>query len=228
MLEMNKLKLLNYHNLQHCFPRCGIKSNKVLELITYLDFKNISITIPLGKLPNTIKKIKFDRMHDCELLPESLPDGLLDLTLCKSKFQLFEIPKSVTNLSFSDQFNNDIIPDLGGYNCYLEPGALPKSIKTLKFGREYNKEFSKGPIPDSVINLTLSHIKFNSGGGGGGGTTSDSIIPSSVINLSFQDNSNKPIEMGILQSVSLETLKFGRNFNSTIAPLSIPSSLKKT
>jgi len=132
-------------------------------------------------------------------------------------------PKSLTHLTFGEDFNQSIDLskldsliqlDFGGISNDKDvnlSNLVPLTLTHLKFGYKFNKEVDLSNF------ISLSHLEF--------GSYFDQVFlndfPKSLTHLTFGYNFNQSIDLSNL--VSLTHLKFGNKFNQEVN--SFPKSL---
>ncbi|EGG19799.1 hypothetical protein DFA_06901 [Cavenderia fasciculata] len=101
-------------------------------------------------------------------------------------------------------------------NQPLSAGALPTSLQSLKFGKDYTQPVSVGVLPSSLQSLVFGYY-FDQ-------PLSVGVLPSSLQSLKFGDDYNQPLPVGVLPS-SLQSLVFGYDYNQPIPVGVLPTSL---
>jgi hypothetical protein len=239
--SINKIKTKIYFNnkihikkiLNHiCYNRfTNIITDNVYNFplnIKKLEFYNNFDKDILSKsiIPNSITRLKFNRLFTSLILPNCIPDSVTDLIFEKFTLdlQINSIPKSVISLKFGEFFGRysyeddiydytKIIPNSVKYltlgNFFdleaIVPGFIPNSVTHLIFAENFESNIIPGFIPNSVTHLTFGRY-FNN--------DITDCIPNSVTHLTFGYCFNKNIKGCIPNSVT--HLIFGDLFNKPI------------
>eukprot|EP01133_Synstelium_polycarpum_P004096 gene4096-4779_t len=110
-------------------------------------YKN-PLTITKDKIPDTVTSLVL--YNTVEMLPDSLPGQLADLTLMGSDnvIQPGGLPSGLKKLVLDVMFNQPI-----------EPGTFPDGLTHLEFGYMFNQPFDQANLPSSLTSLTVG-LKF--------------------------------------------------------------------
>ncbi|GAM24647.1 hypothetical protein SAMD00019534_078220, partial [Acytostelium subglobosum LB1] len=138
---------------------------------------------------------------------------------------LISIPRSIIELTMTNQFNQLITPgslppsltilSLGqSFNQPIAPGTLPDTLTSLAFGESYNHNITVGVLPASITHLTLF------------GTEPPQLKawPRSLLTLVY--GIAQPIKSDTLPS-TLTSLSLVAKYNHDIIPNTLPPSLTR-
>eukprot|EP01132_Coremiostelium_polycephalum_P003214 gene3214-4026_t len=228
-----------------------IEPNSLPDTLTYLEFYNDRYkTLELGKgsighsvvklvinyhdlkegiIPDSVRNLSiYDWVGPLELKP-LIPSTTSSLTITGTyifdngpipdlPFQSGDIPDTVKELTFQ----NIIHRKANNEPCVVWPkGIIPKGVKSLIFGNNFNFKLESGAIPDTVEKVTFQGDKIDSFGG-----ELFQSLPSSVreLNLPNQRSSTNIFEEPPLFGSSIKILKFSyRNIKLG----SLPSTLEQ-
>ncbi|EFA78540.1 hypothetical protein PPL_09192 [Heterostelium album PN500] len=138
------------------------------------------------------------------------------------KLLLDDQPKNreSVQLVFSVGLFTDLLEELlfgDTFNQIIEPETLPKCLRKLVFGRDYNQPLVIGSLPNSLETLVFG-FKFNQ-------LIQPKILPPNLKELKFGRNFNQPFESETLPP-TLRALNFGGHFNRELLPGFLPQSIK--
>lgn len=101
---------------------------------------------------------------------------------------------------------------MSNFNCILNIGEIPSTVKYLHFGTSFNKTINVGVLPNSIEKIVFGQ-QYNKYIG-------SKVIPNSVKTIIFNDKFNSSVEF----NDNIETIIFGNNYNQVIHRL--PKNLK--
>lgn len=158
---------IDKHKIKHiikCDDTEGLLKFTHLSYLSFVDFFDERIEV--GKLPHTLKTLKFGiGFSNCRrsIKKGDLPDGIKKLVFGDNfengrlPLEKGVLPENLQILKFGEMFDN-------GYT-QIE-GTLPKNIKKLRFGTWFvngNQPIKKGDFPEMLESITFGEL-FDNGG----------------------------------------------------------------
>ena len=113
--------------------------------------------------------------------------------------------------------SNDELIMYRDYNDSLSKMKIPKNVKTIIFGHNFDQEIEIGDIPDFIENLFFG-VCFNK-------KIRPDVIPNKVSKVVFGDFYDRVLEIGSIPN-SVIHLSFGSSYNRIIKPFVLPSSIR--
>ncbi|KAN0025902.1 hypothetical protein ACTFIU_001664 [Dictyostelium citrinum] len=200
-----------------------------LKSIEFGDFFNESFKLPKENLTS----LKFGHSFNLPISKEmTLPPTLTYLSFgsswCFNDYSLNSLNQLET-LIFSNGYKDSIklgqLPKsikklyLGReFNNIIEKDVLPNNLTTLSLCGHYNKSIEKGSLPMKLSTLSLS-FDFNQP------IIEKDILPKSLTSLTFGYRFNQIIEVGVLPN-SITLLSLGNDYKKDFPIGSLPTSLK--
>ena len=160
-------------------------------------------TLSCTRLPTNLMEAYWSVRN---LRDESELEGVRSLKGARDGDYLCYLPRTLENLSFSDEFNRS-----------LEHVTFPGNLESLMFGKHFDRDLKQVKFPNNLqslafggrFNCSLEHVN----------------LPDGLRHLTFGRDFDQHLEQVKFPS-NLQSLTFGKEFNQNLERVTLPSHLQ--
>lgn len=132
---------------------------------------------------------------------------------------------SLDDIKFHDRIESITFSHNSEFNAEILPTTLPKNLKTLEFGHDFNN--GNKPLQPGIFPKTLNELIFGNGFNNGCAPLENGVLPRRLKKLQFGatfNNDEQSLAAGLFYE--LDTLKFADSFNNYNIPLYVHTRIR--